>query len=493
MPLEFLSADGTFTPEALAAPASSALAALLTERVDRVEEARARLAQRSDDEALHDFRVALRRLRSLLQVHRGTLGETLPRKLARGLRRIARATNASRDLEVKLDWLKEQKAALRPRDQVGLRWLARRLADARHEADLEAAEDLDDEFADLVRSLRRRIDQLARRASPGEPSMATVTAALLRGLETELEQHLAQVRSIDDQAEAHAARIVVKRVRYLLEPLFQLHPEAADLGLPCKAMQDVLGDMHDADVASGMLADAMEAAAAEGGARVAQAFRDQGSLDATTLRRARRRDPMPGLLALVQRVQARREERWTTFELEWLAHRGERLLRPLLALADQLAETPVSGLEIERKYLLRGLPARATQEEPVEIEQGYLPGDVIHERLRRARGRGGVRCYRTVKLGVGITRQEFEEPTTEPIFEVLWSLTEGRRLTKRRYRIADGGLIWEIDEFTDRDLILAEVELGDAAEQPALPDWLAPMLVREVTEDPAYVNLNLAR
>ena len=56
----------------------------------------------------------------------------------------------------------------------------------------------------------------------------------------------------------------------------------------------------------------------------------------------------------------------------------------------------------------------------------------------------------------------------------------------------DGNLIWKIDEFLDRDLSLAEIELDDAAQQPTLPGWLAPHVVREVTDDPRYANLALA-
>lgn len=488
-----LSESGCFTPDALAAPASRAIAALLGERLDRVERAYDRLGQGKDPEALHDFRVDLRRLRSLLRIYRGPIGQDIPERLVRRLRRVARATNASRDFEVKLQWLEGQRDSLRPKHQVGFRWLENRLEEAKREADQLAAEEIEVDYRRAVTSLRRRIADLSRREVPSEPTCAMVTGALLRALEAELEEHLARVNSIADQAEAHEARIVGKQVRYLLEPLTEVLPEAGELVVRCKAMQDVLGDMHDADVAAGMLADAMEAASAEGGVRVAQELRDAGGLDAHALRRARRKDPVPGLLALVHRVQARREERWQVFAGEWLAPRRERLLGPLLDLAAGLVHIPAAGVEIERKFLLSALPERVREEESVEIEQGYLPGQVIQERLRRIHGRGGVRCFRTVKLGAGVARQEFEEDATERFFEALWPLTEGHRLTKRRYRVSDGELTWEIDEFTDRDLVLAEVELVSEHQHPEPPAWLAPHVVREVTDDPAYVNINLAR
>ena len=52
---------------------------------------------------------------------------------------------------------------------------------------------------------------------------------------------------------------------------------------------------------------------------------------------------------------------------------------------------------------------------------------------------------------------------------------------------------WEIDEFLDRELYLAEVELDDPAEKVEPPAWLAPHVVKDVTGDEKYVNLNLAR
>ncbi|MEE8572027.1 MAG: adenylate cyclase, partial [Gemmatimonadota bacterium] len=100
---------------------------------------------------------------------------------------------------------------------------------------------------------------------------------------------------------------------------------------------------------------------------------------------------------------------------------------------------------------------------------------------------------RTVKVGSGIRRIELQEDTDRKTFEVLWPLTWGRRVTKHRYRVPEGGLVWEVDEFTDRDLVLAEVELPSEDVEPKLPDWITPYVVREVTDESEYLNINLAR
>jgi adenylate cyclase len=151
-------------------------------------------------------------------------------------------------------------------------------------------------------------------------------------------------------------------------------------------------------------------------------------------------------------------------------------------------------VEIERKYLLTGLPTMPTVREVLEIEQGYIPGKNLRERLRREERRdGSVRFYRTVKVGGGVERMELEDETDERTFTHLWQLTEGRRLRKRRYRAPFRDDEWEIDEFTDRDLVLAELELPRADYEIAIPEWLAPVLVREVTDETEYSNMSLAR
>jgi adenylate cyclase len=150
--------------------------------------------------------------------------------------------------------------------------------------------------------------------------------------------------------------------------------------------------------------------------------------------------------------------------------------------------------EIERKYLLRALPSRVRDAESLEIDQGYLPGVRINERIRRARGGDALRFYRTIKAGAGIERLEIEEETTEQFFTAVWPLTRGARVHKRRYLIPEGDVTWEIDEFLDRDgLWLAEIELEGVDQVVAIPAWLRDVLDREVTDDPRYTNYALAR
>jgi adenylate cyclase len=149
------------------------------------------------------------------------------------------------------------------------------------------------------------------------------------------------------------------------------------------------------------------------------------------------------------------------------------------------------NLEIERKYLLSDLPRMPQPIDVLEIDQGYLPGVA---RLRHQRSAtGGERFFRAVKQGVGVLRVETEDEIDRDAFEKLWPETDGRRVRKRRYVVANGDDHWEIDEFLDRTLVLAELEFDDPESSVTIPDWLSPVLVRDVTDEPQFTNRSLAK
>lgn len=486
------------TPESAgsmwAAPATRGAALLATARLTEVMAGRDRHRAAADPEALHDFRVALRRLRSVLRAYRRPLRAQVPDRVRRRLRRIARATGVSRDIEVQLIWLESQREGLRPRDRTGLRWLVARLRAAKQQADVAAEVRLDRSLPAVTGDLEQRLRQAAM-ADPddGEVTLADVTADRLEGYVRRFARRMATVRALEHQDEAHAARIAGKRVRYLLEPIIASESLAADLLPSFKGIQDLLGDMHDAEVLERTITRAIGDAAVERAERIAEAIGSGAGGDRDAVRRIRRRDPAPGLLTLGALAQANKVDCYHRFRVEWLPVVEQLFVTPISDLAARLAARHGADMEYERKYLLREVPPAVATHTPLVLEQGYLPGDRIQERIRRQQGPAGTTCLRTLKAGRGVSRIEIEEEITDQLFEQLWPVTAGRRVQKRRYRIPAGTLVWEIDVFDDRDLVLAEVELPSPDVVPSLPDWLAPSVVREVTEEPAYLNIKLAR
>jgi adenylate cyclase len=157
--------------------------------------------------------------------------------------------------------------------------------------------------------------------------------------------------------------------------------------------------------------------------------------------------------------------------------------------------------EIERVWVLRAMPPVAPDAERWDVDQGYLPVDAEgpnersypEGRIRRIRRADGSAIYRhTVKRGAGLVREETERAIDAGEFERWWPHTAGRRVRKTRFRVREGGLVWEIDQFHDLPLVMLEVELPDVSSRAALPLWASSLVVREVTEDPRYRNAALA-
>lgn len=456
----------------------------------------ARLHETPDPEALHDFRVAVRRLRSWLRAQKDALAGSVPKSALGGLRRVARATNESRDAEVFAGWLTALRPTLPPRQRPGATWLLTQVGVRKRNADERAMQSLSERFTGAAETLEERLPvyRQTHHLDDGIRStrFAVVLAAQLRTHAISLARRLERVRNASDDAEAHRGRIAGKRLRYLLEPVAPNISGGGEAVDQLKTLQDTLGDLHDAHVWLGSLRDHLERWSADEARRLVQVARveDPGADVAAPPKSNRLHS---GVLAIAGALRERARERFETFQREWGSERVLVFLGAIDAIARELEGRVPANIEIERKYLLRSLPEQMPVADVVLIEQGYLPGERLIERLRREVSDGGERWTRTVKMGAGVVRTELEESTTRETFEAMWPLTSGRRVIKRRHRIAEGALTWEIDEFTDRDLVLAEVELKDPSQQPDLPAWLTAAVVREVTGEPEYVNANLAR
>jgi len=247
---------------------------------------------------------------------------------------------------------------------------------------------------------------------------------------------------------------------------------------------------------AGLVADAMEDAAREAAQRLADMVRDGSSLAGVRSAASGSRDPRNGLLELARRLHERTESLFTTCTGEWLGEAAQPFLERVRDLAGRLAQRHAAGTEIERKFLLTEMPEGPLGDAATtvqDIDQGYLPGGHVTERVRAISADGVTRWYRTVKGGNGLVRLELEDQIDRDLFEALWPLTSGRRVRKRRYLVREGETEWTIDEFLDRPLALAEVELANPDDAAKPPAWLAPHVDREVTGDPTYDNARLAR
>lgn len=239
----------------------------------KAREAWPRIEDPEDSEGLHDFRVALRRLRSWLKAYRGYPGVAIPKAQRRRLRDLARATNAARDGEVMLAWLEAERPALGNAERGAVDWWAERLA-ARVEADYADARCvLEAGFPALERELGETLAALAKKG--GGPRFGEATARELAALHATLAAEVAAIGSPEEREALHRPRITGKRIRYLLKPWTREAPIFEEAEKAMKGFQDAFGVLHD-DLVREPVLEAAAAAHADEDARAKLALAAQG-------------------------------------------------------------------------------------------------------------------------------------------------------------------------------------------------------------------------
>jgi CHAD domain-containing protein len=143
------------------------------------------------------------------------------------------------------------------------------------------------------------------------PTLAAAIGSRLPGHLEALRQALDLVRTADDDAEAHAARIAAKRLRYLLEPAEDVRGSKSLLKL-LKSLQDDLGELHDAHLL---------------GRRVQDAIMNDPGTEAV------------GLEAVARRLASDRAEIFGRIDRRWLSDDTaiETLTRGVASVARRLA------------------------------------------------------------------------------------------------------------------------------------------------------------
>jgi len=216
-----------------------------------------------DPERLHAFRVAVRRLRSLLRWFRGALPERLESALETDLGWIHEVTGRSRDLDLFLSRLAEEDSGGRPSP------LWRRRLQSRFETDAERARReasaalASARFARLLRRVQRwtRAELWGRITRTGpRRSFAREAAHRFRKVAKKSARKADRLRIGSAPTRYHRVRKAFKHLRYGLEPLVPWEGQKAARTLRLlERFQDLLGRHQDAIVAQTLLEEAIKA------------------------------------------------------------------------------------------------------------------------------------------------------------------------------------------------------------------------------------------
>lgn len=287
--------------------------------LEQIDSAEQRLADPADQEALHDFRVGLRRLRSCIRAYQEPLEGSVGRKLRKRLRTLARATNDGRDTEVQLVWVAKQAREAAPEDLPGFFWFGGRLESRKQDTlDRETA-DVGRRYRKISARLRQRLEVLRIDLGDGgarrQATFGEVTGQLVQQEVVRLADELSLVVDDGRVEEAHEARIAVKRLRYLLEPVARLRAQVLIPRL--KEAQDLLGEHHDMHVLVGEIA----AARAE-------------------LPRSGFSGLEPGLVTLERLATEQAARAFDRFQVSWGGELATRILTRAAEIGKTLAKGP---------------------------------------------------------------------------------------------------------------------------------------------------------
>ena len=207
-----------------------------------------------DTEALHDMRVACRRLRAAVHALEEGIPPRLHRYLSDELQWLGQVLGSVRDLDVQLDLVARYDAAPPPDPDGGVAGLRTYMEAERAQHRIEMLKALD---AERYYRLLVRLEDFARgrvRPQRRNGEVRSVSAVGRKAIKKAFRRLLKRGRAIDaapTDADLHALRIRAKRLRYLLEFLREL------VGKPGRRvikdlvrLQDLLGSHHDGVVAA---------------------------------------------------------------------------------------------------------------------------------------------------------------------------------------------------------------------------------------------------
>ncbi|HEY5487681.1 MAG TPA: CHAD domain-containing protein [Candidatus Limnocylindrales bacterium] len=250
-------------------PMPEAACKVLRFNFDRLLKWEAAVRSDSDIEALHDMRVATRRMRAAWRMFDDSFRASRTRKLRRRLEKVADGLGAVRDLDVLIDGLETYRSGLDADDWPGLAPLLSSWRRQRKAARTLLLDELDSPgYASFAKDMEEFLSGSASSASvaatPSQPRRVKDCAPSLLWAAYEAVRAYELVLPWASVETVHDLRIASKWLRYGLEFFGEtLGPDGPRLLQRVVALQDHLGCLHDADVAAKLARDVLVARAGE--------------------------------------------------------------------------------------------------------------------------------------------------------------------------------------------------------------------------------------
>jgi len=215
---------------------------------------------RSDPEQLHDFRVAVRRTRSVVRLARRHLPGDMARMWEPEWAWLAGVTGKPRDLDVLLEQIMVTTQSLPPETKSGIDEVIEHVETMRADSGVKLTKALaGDRYGTLKRGWRVAVLELGSNKGPAGGSATKLAGDLTRRANKQLLRRLDVVSSASSPEQIHDLRKRTKRARYASE-LFgsQAAKRAGTIVKRSKRLQDELGEFQDSDVQRRLVAQLVE-------------------------------------------------------------------------------------------------------------------------------------------------------------------------------------------------------------------------------------------
>jgi adenylate cyclase len=146
------------------------------------------------------------------------------------------------------------------------------------------------------------------------------------------------------------------------------------------------------------------------------------------------------------------------------------------------------SLEIERKFLVANEGWKTAVFRSVRIRDGLIANNKGHKARVRIANDVATIALKSRRRGPVRTEFEYAIPYSDAE-EMMRTMCDGNVLDKVRHFVSHEGNNWHVDVYEGLldGVVLAEIELADAGQEFALPDWIGA----EVTSDPRYRKVNM--
>jgi hypothetical protein len=152
-----------------------------------------------------------------------------------------------------------------------------------------------------------------------------------------LKDHLAAIVSVEQEKPAHRARLAAKRLRYVLEPVRFLVRGGQGVVRQLKALQDILGDLHDLHTLEGRVRSKLEQSRKVAFDDLMHTARTARRLQ--TVRRAAKSGDDLALAAAAQRIAAGERRLYAQLDKRWLGTNADGFFELVDRVVGQLTRS----------------------------------------------------------------------------------------------------------------------------------------------------------